>query len=145
MKHIATYALALLACLSCATDKEEKEISAVADSFAQRYFGCKYADAQRFCTASSEKWIKFVASNVSDSDLAVLNDAPTDAEFEVTDVDLIGDSIATASIEARNYLKQNDITRHGVLSASDTYRFTLERHNGKWLVSLSSVPLPEKE
>ena len=145
MKHIAAYTFALLACLSCAADKDEKEISAVVGSFARNYFGCKYTDAQRFCTANSEKWIKFVASNVSDSDLAVLNDAPTDAEFEVTDVNLTGDSIATASIEARNYLKQNDITRHGVLSASDTYRFTLEHHNGKWLVSLSCVPLPEKE
>lgn len=145
MKHIATYALAMLACLSCSDGKEEKEIADVAASFARDYFGCKYTEARQLCTDSSEKWIKFVASNVSDSDLTVLNSAPSDAEFEVTDVDLTGDSTATASIEARNYLKLDAITRHGELSTSDTYRFTIECHNGKWMVHLDGVPQPEAE
>ena len=145
MKHITTYALAVLACLSCNADKEEKEIADVAANFARDYFGCKYTEARQLCTDSSEKWIKFVASNVSDSDLTVLNNAPSDAEFEVTDIDLTGDSTATASIEARNYLKLDAITRRGELSTSDTYRFTIECHNGKWMVRLDGVPLPEAE
>ena len=67
---IATFITMLF---SCQTDKNEEEAEAVALNFATNYFGCHYIEASHLCTPESEQWIKFVATNVSDSDLAVLN------------------------------------------------------------------------
>lgn len=86
---IATFITMLF---SCQTDKNEEEAEAVALNFATNYFGCHYIEASNLCTPESEQWIKFVATNVSDSDLAVLNASEATPTYEVTDLSLDNDS-----------------------------------------------------
>lgn len=139
---IATFITMLF---SCQTDKNEEEAEAVALNFATNYFGCHYTEASHLCTPESEQWIKFVASNVSDSDLAVLNASETTPTYEVTDLSLDNDSNATCTITARNYLMMHDICTKGHIADEGCYKLTLTRQNGKWLVNLDGVPCAEAQ
>lgn len=144
MKHKAIIALAILSCTACSSNKEDKEIEATALAFMQNYFECNYKEAYRQCTAESEKWITFVASNVNDSDLTVINAIETDASFEIKDIDRESDTTATVKTEANNYMKMSAITRKGEIAEKDTYSLNLKRRNGKWLVNLTAVPTAER-
>ena len=130
---------------SCQTDKNEEEAEAVALNFATNYFGCHYIEASHLCTPESEQWIKFVATNVSDSDLAVLNASEATPTYEVTDLSLDNDSNATCTITARNYLMLHDICTKGHIADEGCYKLTLTRQNGKWLVNLDGVPCAEAQ
>ena len=110
----------------------------------QNYFECNYKEAYRQCTAESEKWITFVASNVNDSDLTVINAIETDASFEIKDIERESDTTATVKAEANNYMKMSAITRKGEIAEKDTYSLNLKRRNGKWLVNLTAVPTAER-
>lgn len=143
---IFTILLALASCLaSCSSGKDKDDIEATVTQFATQYFGCHYAEAAKLCTAESEQWIRFVASNVSDSDLVVLNASQDQMQFEVDNIDFTGDSTAVVTLKAYNILDMNKIGATASVSEQSTFDFTLECHNGAWKVKLDNVPTPQRE
>ena len=104
-----------------------------------------YKEAAQLCTPSSEKWIRFVATNVTDSDLIVLNQSDVEPQYEVDDLNAIDDSTMTATIEANHYFHLHDIGQKADIKEADTYTFTLRRINGQWKIDLASVPRPTSQ
>ena len=139
---LLTLVAAPLLC-SCSSDKDEEKAGETAKSFAENYFGCRYAKAAELCTPESRRWIEFVATNVGDSDLYVLNNSAEEAAFEVKDMTVGDDSTATCTIEADNYLRLSSIEDKGRIASSDNYKLRLVHKNGKWLVALDCVLKPD--
>ncbi len=143
--HYTLLASAALLLASCGPSEREEEAEQTVLRFAETYFGCHYKEAAQLCTPSSEKWIRFVATNVTDSDLIVLNQSDVEPQYEVDDLNAIDDSTMTATIEANHYFHLHDIGQKADIKEADTYTFTLRRINGQWKIDLASVPRPTSQ
>lgn len=144
MRAAAAASLCALALLSCHADKNEEQAETAAQNFAQLFFGCRYSEAAQLCTPESQRWIKYVATNVTDSDLAVLNAATEEPSYDIDDLSLDNDSAATCTVTAHHYLLMHDIGASGHMADEGCYTLRLTRQNGKWLVALDGVPHPDK-
>ena len=140
--HYTLLASAALLLSACGPSEREEEAEQTVLRFSETYFGCHYKEAAQLCTPSSEKWIRFVATNVTDSDLIVLNQSDVEPQYEVNDLNAIDDSTMTATIEANHYFHLHDIGQKADIKEADTYTFTLRRINGQWKIDLASVPRP---
>lgn len=130
--------------VSCTSSKDEEMAEEAVKNFAENYFGCKYSEAAEQCTPESRRWIEFVATNVSDSDLQVLNNSLDETSFEVKDMTVGDDSTANCVVEAHNYLRLSSIEDKGQIAPSDSYSLKLVHKGGRWLVALDGVLKPEK-
>lgn len=130
---------------SCGLNKEEEEIENVALRFSQCFFECKYKEAASLCTHQSEKWIKFAATNISDSDLVVFNQSQAIPQYSVTDVNVIDDSTVSVKVEVENYLSAQSIDHKACIKPQGMYTITLRKQTGTWKVDLSCVPQEDKE
>jgi hypothetical protein len=143
--HYTLLASAALLLAACGPSESDEEAEQTVLRFAETYFGCHYKEAAQLCTPSSEKWIRFVATNVTDSDLIVLNQSDVEPQYEVDDLNAIDDSTMTATIEANHYFHLHDIGQKADIKEADTYTFTLRRINGQWKIDLASVPRPTSQ
>ena len=139
--HYTLLASAALLLAACGPSEREEEAEQTVLRFAETY----YKEAAQLCTPSSEKWIRFVATNVTDSDLIVLNQSDVEPQYEVDDLNAIDDSTMTATIEANHYFHLHDIGQKADIKEADTYTFTLRRINGQWKIDLASVPRPTSQ
>ena len=78
--HYTLLASAALLLAACGPSEREEEAEQTVLRFAETYFGCHYKEAAQLCTPSSEKWIRFVATNVTDSDLIGLNQSDVEPQ-----------------------------------------------------------------
>ena len=62
--HYTLLASAALLLAACGPSERDEEAEQTVLRFAETYFGCQYKEAAQLCTPSSEKWIRFVATNV---------------------------------------------------------------------------------
>lgn len=143
--HYTLLASAALLLAACGPSERDEEAEQTVLRFTETYFGCQYKEAAQLCTPSSEKWIRFVATNVTDSDLIVLNQSDAEPQYEVNDLNAIDDSTMTATIKANHYFHLHDIGQKADIKEADTYTFTLRRINGQWKIDLASVPRPTSQ
>lgn len=143
--HYTLLATSALLLVGCGQSEREEEAEQTALRFAETYFGCQYKEAAQLCTPSSEKWIRFVATNVTDSDLVVLNQTDVEPQYKVDDLNAIDDSTMTATLKASHYFYLHGIDKKAEIKEADTYTFTLRRMNGLWKIDLTSVPRPTSQ
>ena len=87
-KKWALAALVALGAMSCESRQSacNKEIEKCVEGFSDAYFNYDLAKALEFCTPESRKWIEFLASNIGEADLEVLNAQEKRAQAEVKDI-----------------------------------------------------------
>ena len=56
--------------------------------------------AVKYCTQESERWLRYAASNVNETDVELLRQKPEDASIEITDIDF-GDDETSATVTPR--------------------------------------------
>ena len=64
----------------------EDQLKADVDSFANNYFNWHFPKAVKYCTQESERWLRYAASNVNETDVELLRQKPEDASIEITDI-----------------------------------------------------------
>ena len=67
----------------------EDQLKADVDSFANNYFNWHFPKAVKYCTQESERWLRYAASNVNETDVELLRQKPEDASIEITDLILV--------------------------------------------------------
>lgn len=93
-----------------AHEGSEEQLENNLDSFATYYYNWQFPKAVKFCTASSEPWLKYAASNVHEADVELLRNKETDATVEINDIDFGDDEVsAIADITVRNFLQMDSI------------------------------------
>ena len=89
---------------------DENQLENDIDSFATYYFNWQFPKTQKYCTQSSEPWLRYAASNVHQADVDLLRSKAADATIEINDIDFSDDGAnATVSITVYNFLQMDTI------------------------------------
>lgn len=136
---LLSLAIALLS-VACGQAGADKQVRQAADAFAAAYFDYDLAAAIPLCTPESERWLRFAASSISEADLDVLRSMDEGADASPSQIESLGDTVATVSVAVDNYMQRDTIGRAGHVVDGQVYHFRLVQRGGKWLVSLDGLP-----
>lgn len=124
----------------------EEQLLEDADSFAVNYYNWHFEQALRYCTPESEKWLRYAAGNVHEADVELLRNREEDAQVELGDILYDdNDSIATIETKVYNYLQMDSIGKAAHLIPESTFRLTMVKRSGKWLIRMESPLRSEKQ
>ena len=139
---IMTVSAALTACSNSMASLQEKA-ERTATEFAEAYFNYDLTKASTLVTPESVKWISFVASNISEEDIEVLNTRSEGATVTLDDCEMINDTTCEAVITVDNFMAIDTIGRPGVFRHDGTFRLTVVLRDGRWLIKMASLPQNE--
>ncbi len=125
---------------SCTNDKEEQMVRDRATTFANAYFNNKYNDAIHNATAESEKWIRYVAGNLTQEDLDKINASDDTSDCVVTDLQQENDTTASTTLAVTNAFIPDTIGKTCHMISKGNVHLTLKKRNGLWAVHLNNVP-----
>ena len=131
--------VAMLVLMSCSASMEER-IGQKAVDFASAYYNFRFNHALSLCTQESEKWIRFQASNIRQSDLDAYNAMADSAQCSAVSVTLEDDTTATAVLNVSNYVVTDSICRTGSIGKNAQLTLKMKKRESKWKVSLDALP-----
>ena len=136
---ILTSVYTLTGCQSHQGDEDQLENDI--DSFATYYFNWQFPKTQKYCTQSSEPWLRYAASNVHQADVDLLRTKAEDATVEINDIDFGDDEVsAIADITVRNFLQMDSIGEEAHLVEEADFLLPMCMENGVWKVRMASLP-----
>ncbi len=138
-KNIFLCLAAMTALASCSASVEER-IGKRAVAFASAYYNFRFHHALSLCTKESEKWIKFQASNIRQSDLDAYNGMADSAQCSAVSVTLDTDTSATVFLNVNNYVMTDSLRRNGSIGKNAQLTLKMKKRSGKWQVSLDALP-----
>ena len=122
---------------SCSTgneeNKDEQEIQALVDSFATQYYCWRFKDAARFSTEEQTQYLRFLSSNVHESDIKVLTSSSERPEFSLGEINITGET-ATVTLELSNIYQMDSLGTAPQLHKEATHHLLLTKENGQWKV-----------
>lgn len=125
--------------------EDEENIISVTDQFASNYFNFKLKEAIPLCTPESEKWIRFMASNIFQEDIDVINNNTKSTTHETDEVNYVNDTLATVKCDAYNVFKIDTIGHPGRISEHEVYNINVVKRDGKWLIKMEGPLQSEKQ
>ena len=128
-----------------AHEGSEEQLKNNLDSFATYYYNWQFPKAVKFCTASSEPWLKYAASNVHEADVELLRNKEADATVEINDIDFSDDGAnATVSITVYNFLQMDTIGQEAHLVEEADFHLPMRIENGVWKIRMVNLPRSER-
>ena len=73
---------------SCQRISNSNDMTIVADSFATNFYNWRLEKAFKYCTAESKTQISYLASNISEKDIELINKRNEDASIEITNTEM---------------------------------------------------------
>ncbi len=113
--------------------------------WAEAYFNYDLKGTLAQVTPESEKWVRFVASNVNEQDVELLNSLEEATTVEVEDYYAGGDTLGTAYVRVKGYLVPDSIGKGGRMEDDGLYIVQLVKRNGQWKVRMEGLPQSEKQ
>ena len=134
----------LIGLCACTDHKNEEQLRNTASAFAQTYFNWQFNDALAHCTPSSQRWISYAASQVTQNDVYKLRSAEQGARSEIKKIQYEeGDSVASVVMKVENFLSMDSIGTVGHFVKSATYTLQFVQLNKRWKVRLTKLPRPD--
>lgn len=132
---------------SCQRISNSNDITIVADSFATNFYNWRLEKALKYCTAESKTQISFLASNISEEDIELINQRNEDASIEITNTGMLEEGIkARISMKIYNSFKMKDINSDIQLNKERDVSINLIKTNEGWKVDLTTLKeSPTKE
>jgi len=123
------------------SDKVDNEVNA----FAEAYFNYDFKTAASHCTPESEKWLKYVASNINQSDVDMLRNASEGASIEINNYNYDdNDTTGVAIITVNNFMRLDTIGKAGHIIDKAIFRIPIVLREGKWTIKMVNLPRSEK-
>ena len=123
----------------------EDQLKADVDSFANNYFNWHFPKAMKYCTQESERWLRYAASNVNETDVELLRQKPEDASIEITDIDFGDDETsATVTLTVHNFLQMDTIGQEAHLVEEADFNLPMRIENGVWKIRMVNLPRSER-
>ncbi len=148
MKTTSIIALLCVFCafLSCNGSHKggERQLRADADSFVTAYFDWRFDKALAWCTDSSAIWLRYAATQVHEADIELLRAQKEGASHTIDELTFINDSTALVAFSVNNFLAMDTIGKAARQVTEANYKLLMKYQNGRWLVSLKSLPQEEK-
>lgn len=118
----------------------ERMIKDAVSSFVGTYYNWQFLKACDFVTPESEKRLRFVASQVDESDLKQLKEKEAPASFEIESIEINADSTATAVVTVSDFLRMGKLGEPAILTSQATVRLHLlfDAKQQRWLVDINN-------
>lgn len=141
-RNLATLTALSLSVFGCSGERSrQNDAAAVAEQFGRAYFNYDFEQARQYCTAESERWLRFAASNVYEADVDVLRGMEKGAEVVAEPADYADDdSTATVVLNVGGAMVRDTIGRGGRVAGNGAYRLSMVMRDGRWLVRMASLP-----
>lgn len=136
MRKIASLLSILIVSLlltSCETETE-KQVERVAFSFIDSYFSWHFEKSAEYVTDDSRKWISFLASNISEEDIAEFNKLREDIDYSCSDTKMLSDTTAEVRVYAHNVVLPMDFKGGVTVCKEASYTLSVKKENTKWKV-----------
>ena len=132
---------------SCQRISNSNDMTIVADSFATNFYNWRLEKAFKYCTAESKTQISYLASNISEEDIELINKRNEDASIEITNTEMLEGGIkARISMKIYNSFKMKDINSDVQLYKERDVTINLIKTNEGWKVDLTTLKeTPTKE
>lgn len=133
-------------CTSCShANGSEEQLTEYCDSFATYYYNWHFGEAMRFCTPSSEQWLRFAATGATQEDVDALRTKESDASIEIGDVEILpDDTSAVVKLTVRDFLQMDSIGQPAHLVKEATVKLPMVLHEGIWKVRMEGLPRSER-
>ena len=119
----------------------EDQLKADVDSFANYYFNWHFPKAVKYCTQESERWLRYAASNVNETDVELQRQKLEDASIEITDIDFGDDETsATVTLTVHNFLQMDSIGQDPQLIEQADFQLPMCMEKGLWKIKLEKLP-----
>lgn len=147
MKAIISASL-MFVLLSCSDiNHEEKDrIERCIIGFSEAYFNYELNKACDYSTADSRKWLEYIASNIDDNDLAVINAQDTYADVSIVDIEYnSSDSTGMTTVEVNNFYALDTIGNHGHIVSNAKFNINFIKENGGYKVKMAGPLRSERQ
>ncbi|WP_315510988.1 hypothetical protein [Hoylesella nanceiensis] len=132
---------------SCQRISNSNDMTIIADSFATNFYNWRLEKAFKYCTAESKTQISYLASNISEEDVELINKRNEDASIEITNTEMLEGSLkARVSMKIYNSFKMKDINSDIQFNKERDVTINLIKTNEGWKVDLTTLKeTPVKE
>lgn len=138
-------------CLGLFMGCEEKEadpdakVVAFAAAFADAYFNMDFTKARGMVAPEDVKWLRFMASNVTQEDVDLLNAQEEGATAEAEGYERLDDSTLVVTMCVRNYLVKDSLGAAADMAAEGRFRFVVVERGGDYKVRMEGLPRSERQ
>ena len=135
MKLLLLFATAILIAGCDAGMTGDQQARNAVEDWADAYFNCDFKDAKEYVTEESQKWLQFAASNTTEQDLKLLQEAGG-AQIAVSDdFEEANDTMRLVTLTVSNCL-----TAKSALSKEATFKVRVVKHEAGWQVRMEGLP-----
>jgi hypothetical protein len=143
MRLLYLFVIAILTACVDINSHGSKQADEAAVRWAEAYFNYDFNQAQRLTTSDSHKWLRFVATNLTEQDLEVIRQQDEPAHVKLIACDIESDSTWTAVVEVNNYVFPDSIGQPAELvEDSRQFKVSVVRQDGRMFVRMKGVPRP---
>ncbi len=135
MKQLLLFLAAILAVGCDAGMTGDQQAMDAAEDWAEAYFNCDFKEACEHVTPESEKWLRFAASNTTEQDLKLLQEAGG-AEVSVNE----GFEEANDTMRLVTLTVTNCLTAKPALAKEATFKVVVVKRDADWLVRMEGLP-----
>ena len=130
--------IGIIALSSCNNDSE-KQIKEVANNFSSAYFNWKFADAAKYVSYTSRRWLVYASSQVTQQDVDSLRAMTEGATLTIDNVSYKNNgSQAKVKVIVSNYLLMDSIGIAPRVCQHGEYEIPLSYDGKEWRVILSA-------
>lgn len=145
MKLLLLFATAVLVAGCDMGMNGDQQARDAAGAWASAYFNCDFKDASNYVTQESQKWLQFAASNTTEQELKVLQEAGG-ATVTINELfDVANDTMRLMTLSVENYLKPTKSEQTPELAKIGTFKVTVVKRNDSWQVRMAGLPQNEKQ
>ena len=135
MKLLLLFATAILVAGCDAGMTGDQQARNAVEDWADAYFNCDFKDAKEYVTEESQKWLQFAASNTTEQDLKLLQEAGG-AQIAVSDdFEEANDTMRLVTLTVNNCL-----TAKSALSQEATFKVRVVKREAGWQVRMEGLP-----
>ncbi|MBQ8715398.1 MAG: hypothetical protein IJ552_09370 [Prevotella sp.] len=138
MKYYLLFALVFLLGSCQISDNDTLDaVDKPLSTWAEAYFGFDYEEALDYMTPESEKWIRFAASNITEKDVAFINEHNRNVKTEIIDRYIMaGDTSCSARIRVSDFVQLGFVGQEDKVINQAEYQITLVKRDDKWKVKM---------
>ena len=118
----------------------DQEARDAAEAWADAYFNCDFKDASGYVTPESQKWLQYAASNTTEQDLKLLQDAGGAQVIVSENFDVANDTLRVVTFSVTNVLTPAAQRQASALAKEATFKVTVVKRKAGWQVRMEGLP-----
>ena len=143
MKLLLLFATAILIAGCDAGMTGDQQARNAAEDWADAYFNCDFKDAGNYVTQESQKWLQYAASNTTEQELKLLQEAGGATVAASDRFDVANDTLRLVTLTVNNILTIQHQTP--TITKEGTFKVAVVKRDASWQVRMAGLPQNEKQ